>query len=418
LNAIVGRSGVIAMKSVSVTLSAILISCFAAALPVGPLVVDGSSRVVVMEYEAWFGPRAVTFQGFSAIPLLQSADMQAVGGGYDSADPAVIKQHVDWLESLGVNAAISEVTNNVACIFNSEAFVKKYVPDCSPSFRAYNRKILDNTGNLYPAWSALGTRLKLIPLLGGDPGNVLLKDQDGKTALEKEIEYFGALLHKYPNRSVIYEGKPLMLIFLGASQDPNPKDYPHWYRIEEFLQRHPEIGEKYTFRLMAGYLDSQPDLWAAQGTPSGPVEISPAYGFWSWVDRLNPSCTETLCPYYPSYNLAGARVENFTVSIATAGQNGWGCPNPQALPYCPDDALRFGPRFGPDGNYDTFDAFMTYAKQLDPIFLIIHQFNEFGPPDEGFDANTHDDIEPANLWGRSGLKAVKDEIRTYRQTAH
>jgi hypothetical protein len=44
---------------------------------------------------------------------------------------------------------------------------------------------------------------------------------------------------------------------------------------------------------------------------------------------------------------------------------------------------------------------MSYAKQLDPIFLIIHQFNEFVPPDEGFDANTHDDIEPANLWGRS-----------------
>jgi hypothetical protein len=405
-------------KRVFVSLAFLLASSLAAAAPAGPLVVDSNSRVVVMEYEAWFGPHAVTFQGFSAMPLLRSADMQAVGGGYDSADPAVIKQHVAWLEYMGVDAVISDLTNNVSCIFNSEGFVKKYVPNCTPSFRYYNQTIRNNTGNLYPAWSALGTRLKLIPLLGGIDGNVLMEDQDGKTAFEKEVEYFGARLQRYPDLGVIYEGKPLMLIFLGAAQDPNAADHPLWYRIERFLQRHREIGEKYTFKLMAGYLDSQPDLWAKQGTPDGPVEINPEFGFWSWVDRLNPSCTEALCPYFPSYNLvgsdsqAGSRVENFTVSIATAGQDGWGCPNPEALPYCPDDALRFGP----GGGYVTFQSFLTHAKKLDPIFLMIHQFNEFGPPDEGFDANTHDDIEPANLWGKGALKVVKDEIEAYRRS--
>jgi hypothetical protein len=382
---------------------------------VSPLVVNSKSHVVVMEYEAWFGPKAANFQGNAAMPLLQSADMQPVGGGYDSADPAVILQHVKWLESLGVDAAISEVTNNVSCIFNSEWFVQKYIKNCTPSFRAYNQQIRDNTGNLYPAWSGLGTRLKLIPMLGGIDGNVLFEDEDGKTALEKEVEYFGERLRKYPNLGVIYEGKPLMLIFLGAAQDPNPADYPLWYRIERFLVHHPEIAEKYTFKLMAGYLDSQPGLWATQGAPAGPIEISPAYGFWSWVDRLNATCAEALCPYYPTYNLVSnlggdSRVENFTASIATAGQSGWGCPNENALPYCSDDALRFGS----DGGYVTFDAFMTYAKQLDPIFLIIHQFNEFAEPDEGFDANTNDEIEPANLWGND-LKVVRDEISDYRK---
>jgi hypothetical protein len=57
---------------------------------------------------------------------------------------------------------------------------------------------------------------------------------------------------------------------------------------------------------------------------------------------------------------------------------------------------------------------MTYARQLAPIFLIIDQFNEYVHPDEGFDANTDDDIEPANLWGRSALDAVRHEIRAYR----
>lgn len=100
-----------------------------------------------------------------------------------------------------------------------------------------------------------------------------------------------------------------------------------------------------------------------------------------------------------------------TASIATAGAYGWGCPNPNALPYCPDDALRFGA----NGTYETFSSFMTDANQLDPIFLIIHQFNEFVPPDEGFDANTDDDIEPANLWGFGALDTVKQQIAIYRQ---
>ena len=66
-------------------------SLHAAALPPsGPLVVDENRHVVVMEYEAWFGPNAVNFQTSAAMPLLQSKDMQAVGGGYDSAKPRII----------------------------------------------------------------------------------------------------------------------------------------------------------------------------------------------------------------------------------------------------------------------------------------------------------------------------------------
>jgi len=364
-----------------------------------------------MEYENWFGPRAVTFQGTAAMPLLQSPDMQPVGGGYDSADPAAIQTHVAWLEDLGVDAALIEVTNNVSCIFNSPAFAQKYLHNCTPSFRAYNRVIRNNTGNTYPSWTALGTRLHLIPLLGGIDANVLFRDADGQTALEKEIDYFGALMRRYPSRNVLYQGKPLMLIFLGAAQDPDPSHHPLWFRIRKFLEAHPEITRKYTFRMMAGYLDSQPALWKSQTAPTGPREIDPAYGFWTWVDRLNTSCTvQPFCPYYPSFNQAGSRVENFTASIATAGQQGWGCPDPNAPPYCPDASLRHDEH----GNYATFRSFMTYARQLRPIFLFIHQFNEFVPPDEGFDAQTDDDIEPANLWGND-LDRIRRQIAIYRR---
>jgi|HubBroStandDraft_6_1064221.scaffolds.fasta_scaffold05092_2 hypothetical protein len=406
------------LLGLSLQIPATVVASSHAAEPAGPnqpLVVDGNSHILVMEYEAWFGPNAATFQSSAALPLLESVDMQSVGGGYDSADPAVIRQHVSWMEYMGFDAAISDLTNNASCIFNSAWFAKKYLPNCSGAFRVQNQTIRDNTGNLYPAWSALGTSLKLIPLVDGADQDVLFKDLDGKTAFEKEIEYFGARMRQYPSLSVIYEGKPLILIFLGAAQDPAISDHPLWFQIREFLQKHPEIAGQYTFKMMAGYLDAQPALWTTQGTPDGPVEVSPEFGFWSWVDRLNATCTTPSCPYYPSYNETvtpdGPRVENFTASIATAGiESGWGCPNPNAPPYCSDDSLRYGA----NDSYATFHSFMGFARQLDPIFLIVHQFNEFVPPDEGFDANTDDDVEPANLWGKSALDAVKQEIQAYR----
>jgi len=58
---------------------------------------------------------------------------------------------------------------------------------------------------------------------------------------------------------------------------------------------------------------------------------------------------------------------------------------------------------------------MAYSRQLAPIFLIIDQFNEYVQPDEGFDANTDDDTEPADLWGFGALNAVRKQIKMYRQ---
>jgi hypothetical protein len=52
-----------------------------------------------------------------------------------------------------------------------------------------------------------------------------------------------------------------------------------------------------------------------------------------------------------------------------------------------------------------------------PIFLIIDQFNEFTAPDEGWDANIHDEIEPANLGGND-LAVVKEQIKEYRKAVN
>jgi hypothetical protein len=134
--------------------------------------------------------------------------------------------------------------------------------------------------------------------------------------------------------------------------------------------------------------------------------------------------------YYPTYNrnAAAGRVENFAASIATMGEDGWGTwparctaapPNDPPLDTCPagtdyyvDDTLRDAGGV----SYGTFARFMSYATELDPIFLLINQNNEFAQPDEGWNAETTDDIEPQDDGiGTRAVAAVRAEIMQYRK---
>ena len=58
---------------------------------------------------------------------------------------------------------------------------------------------------------------------------------------------------------------------------------------------------------------------------------------------------------------------------------------------------------------------MGHARALDPVFLIINQFNESATPDEGPNANTNNDAEPTTEWGYSAVRAIVDAVRTYRK---
>lgn len=374
--------------------------------PIAATRVGPGTHLVVMEYEAWFGPHAVTFQNAEALPLLRSADMAKIGGGYDSRDPAIIARHVAWIEAMGADAITLDLTNNISCIFNSEWFVRKYLQNFNncPTYRHDYQQIRDNVGNLYPAWTSLGTNLKIMPLLGAIDSNAFIPDRDGKTAFEKEIDYFAALIATYPALSVIYQSKPLLLIYLGAPV--NPGNWPEQFQtVQNFLAQHPTISARFTFRMMSGFLESQPPFWAKSANPAGPIEINPAYGFWSLVDRLKPAYGD-----YPTYSRQGTSVENMAAAIATPGQNGWGCPEPRK---CPDDALRYGANHA----YVTLANFMAIARQLRPVFLFIDQFNEFdkGNGDEGWNADTSDDIEPSHRWHDSAVDAVRAQIELYRQ---
>jgi len=414
-----------------------------------PLNVDESGHIVVMEYESLYGPDAqIGMGGLPVHPVLSSGDMDSsgvcVGGGlppcgYDSGDPAIIRQHVAWLEALGADAATIDLSNNAPCTFDTP-----YPGPGSNCNRSSLLGILSNGVNLYSAWTRLGTRLKLIPLIDAQDEYLLVPDSRHMTALEHQVLYLKTFMRRYPNMNVIYEGKPLMILYGGASPcveglnnpaggakypcfppavgDTSPPEGAEQPTVANIMGLLQDKGytKQFTFKVMGGYFDAQWPYWANPNeTPTAPVQMNPKYPFWSWVDRLLPAPPYGYFPTYVSVRSrfqplsapvdaradpvasdsslpAAERVESFTASVATASalstSFGWAAGESADPSYAPDDSLR---RTG-----EVFRSFMAYAARLNPIFLFIHQFNEYSTPDvgdEGWDANTTDGIEPTNV---------------------
>jgi hypothetical protein len=377
--------------------------------PQVPLTVDqNSSGVIVMEYEAWFTllHSLSSFQHFYA-PLLRSAGMTASGQeGYDSQDPLVIKQHIAWLEALGVNAVIAEQTNGAPCDMSYSTtptcvdFLNrnKSNPAGQPGYSASINSINQSTFNLYRAFANNGTAIKIIPLVDGwEPEVYIGFGSKNQTVFDNQIRAYLQRMNEYPQLNVIYEGKPLMVVYLSAGQQPGVKTSVLSLAKKAILK----YRNRLTIRLMAGFIDSQPSLWTPNVTGiSGLHPVNPAYQTWTWVDRLN-SARGVL----PSYTTAGSRVEAFTVSVATPGttmvngDGGWNAP----------DA-------GLYNNGQTFNQFLQYAEQLNPIFLIVDQFNEYGTPDQGVDEQRSNDIEPTMQWGNAKYETVQAALLSYEST--
>ncbi len=371
---------------------------FFASDPNSPLVVGPSSRVVVMEYEAWFNPlfNPQLFSTAAYRPLLTSS---TVTEGYDSSDPAVINQHVAWLTELGVDAVIAEQTNGGPCDFGDLLMCRQFMESLgtlaqyAEEYTATIHAINQGAMNLYPAFSSRATNIKLIPMVDGQDLLMYQPRGDGQIPFNVQIDGYYQKVLQYPNLSVIYQGKPLLLVYLGAAQNPGDPNSV----LNNALAATQAWQDRFTVRLMAGFIESQPYLWSStSGGIAGLHEINPAYKLWTWIDRLNPAYG-----LLASYAVDGGRVEAFTVTSAAVSTDAVAWWNGA------DTTLY--------RNGATYTDFFNYARQLDPIFLIVNQFNEFsGPPDQGADIEHSNDIEPTQQWGHARFNVVKQKLCEYR----
>ncbi len=352
-----------------------------------PLVADGQ-HLVVMQYETWFGPNgAQTFTDVAAMPTLTSSSMQAAGlAGYDSADPAIIAQHAKWLQAMQVDAVQIDLTNGGACTFNDD--INTFCGGNADRKTGF-LSIKNNFTNLYNAYSQMGIPLKIIPLMDGQDDDLFTLDTDGKTAFEKMMRKILDLSTYYRNQTVYFQGRPLVSIYLGtpARTDLLPK-------MQQILND-TQIGNVLTIRYVSGDLESQPSQWTNSKGVAGLRETN----LWSWVDRLNFGAG-----FIPSYSRNGGAPESFTVTSATMGFDGWG--NFATHQYANGVSLR--------GNGENLRLSFEYAKSVSPTFLIIDQFNEYKQQDQGWDANTTNDLEPTNLWGNGPMQLATQLIADYK----
>lgn len=398
-----------------------------------------ATHAVVMYFEGWYGPTAHHLTGQEGIqPLLQSTDMVPFGGGYDAADPAVIAQQATWLEYAGTDAITIDLTNNAICYLDTDTVVPStsIQPGCSPALAKVTSQIFGNSVALFGAYHQLGTPLKIIPLLGAQSPDYLAywnsttyttsPTATQTNGLLAQLAYVDAYMSQYPAQTVSYQGKPLVELFIGAN--PNIGNMT-WTRILPLLAADP-LGQKYTFRLVTGALDSLSNLFAANTNNdhrTGPSQLLTAYPWWEYKsDGSEPYCTSPFCPYYLTYVLSGTGAENVTATVANSGRTVnklWGGVTAtnttiDMLPYSNDTALRYAL----DGTsaYTMLNRSIDFAIALKPTFLSLHQFNEFAPHnnsalngDEGHDANTFNDLEPSNVWGTASLDAARSAVARF-----
>ena len=365
----------------------------------GPLVISSTSHIVVMAYEAWWGPTtgmnawlAPTAGAAGYHPLLTSTNVTV---GYDSQDPLIIDQHMQWMEELGIDAVTGEQTNGGPCDFGDAQMCARFIApqssDGVPGFTASIHAINQGALNLYPALTQRGSKIKIIPVADGADALMYEPRGDGYLPFDVQLAQFYSYTQQYPNENVIYYGKPLLLVFLGAGQDVNdPNSVFNKARAAAARWQ-----DKFTIRLLAGYLDSQPLLWSGN-TKFGAHEVIPNYSVWTWTDRLNPAYN-----LFPSYTVdSGNNVEAFTVTSAapsTNASNFWGGADVTLY--------RSGATLG---------DFFNYAKELKPLFLFVNQFNEYTPPDQGIDIEHSNDVEPTKEWGYAKFNKLKEQLQGYR----
>ena len=354
------------------------------ALANGPIVVNGDMHLIVMEYEAFYGPGAVFPPAEIGSPTLTTPNMGAVGRlGYDSTDPGVIAQHVAWMNQMQVDVVTVDQTNAAVCTFTSDP--GRF---CVGTDQNYYWNIRAQNVNLYEAYKNTGVTLKIMPLLDSQDKDLFVADSDGASIMQKQMAFFDAIISAYPNQQIIYQGKPLVMFYLGT-----PANLTFMQNTQNLLNA-TGYANKWTARFFTGYTDAQSNLWSGGGL-AGLHQMNPAYQLWTFIDRFKPAAG-----IVGTYTKQGNAVESMTVTLAHPGNANWYDAGSRSL----------------RGNGETLNQMVGVAKQLRPTFLFVNQFNEYATPDEGDAGDLNNNIEPTAQNGGSMIAIAADILGSYKNS--
>ncbi len=416
--------------------------------PLSPFIVDGSQPVVVMLYETWYGRDAasgyygqtfhyttsddVVHQRNTALPVLTSPNMPL---GYDSADENVIRQHALWFQEMGVDAVLLDMSNGVSATF-SPTTGPWYQGD--PATWTLLQVIKNNIQNLYEVYDDMRMPVRIIGMLGAQEAGVGGEYQQHpdpafptRTTLELALQFYYDLSLAHPNQVVLYDGKPLVAIFIG------PMDHAYLDQVNGALATArsaddgPLFTDLLTLRFQVGFTDSIDSYWTKSGGLPVPGIASlhivpPGPPVWSFLDRM--SADRSLVP---AYSVHGGRPENLTVTMGFVGlgragyNSAWGRSYEERVDR---DGFRYNVWIGPEPTNDdevawsarlrhpdVLQDFMCVAYELRPTFLLVSQFNEFVSPDMGWNEELVHDIEPTDLWTKAeSIDVVAARVQEYK----
>ena len=318
------------------------------------LLADGPStngRLVGITYATWF-----------PFPTAWSDDGGCVWGTpelgfYDSADPAVIRQHAEWLADAGVDFILIDWSNNI---------------DASNPARRDLHAIEEATEALFDVYAQLPRHPRIAIMIGGGGGR---ENYTNGRIQAKADQVYAAFINnpRYRRLYQNYRGRPLLVDYVGTPC-PFSSGVVPW-----------DDG-RFTVRHMTGFLSDQPVLLSADRVSR--------FGFWSWEDRGAQS-----------YPVVDGRPEFMVVSAAVRGDPcGWPCAHQRQT--------REGGR--------TFRSQWARAQSIGVDVALVQSWNEWtgcrARPGEEMNAERSNDIEPSREHGRFYLDLLTEEIARFKQS--
>jgi hypothetical protein len=317
-----------------------------------------------------------TSQGAWATPLL---------GNYNSADPAVIDKHAEWLTDMGVDFIGVDWTNSAPNVVAGAIAVDQIEKANTDALFAEYQK-LSQAGKPYP-------RIALI-IGDQDEGNITQTQVQNSGVLDAEANYiYTHYVQPYPNIYYSLNGKPLIIVYTGIPQtaastyDPVPS---RW--------NDSNLG-RFTLRNMTVY-----DIPHLYGNTLSSTPI------WSWIDQTpwpsdtgNPPEEETVtqaypgCPPWENYSIPctaktpdGAPIE--------AGRDG--TTNNSALSMNTDNSV-------------TFRNQWAQAIGNNPKIIFLTQWDEWDTTDV-ITPNFSNDLEPSQLMGCGPMIVVQQAVAAWK----
>jgi hypothetical protein len=363
-----------------------------------PLRYKPGRKLVTIGYSVWFGPTGMNTPNWRSAAHPYVTELS--GGNYDSSNWNIIIQHFRWLEQLGVDAIMVDLSNGVKCAYNSNASA------CGDPIPKAARS---NAAQVIWAAQHSGYGMKTIPLLGGWEANSLETDSGtGLIYLANQVEQTLNLYRQNPNAFVLMDGKPLFLFYMENNFNLNSPS-PQLQRVQQLIADYEGAG-LISGRLMAGYAGDM----SHNNTGTMPVSGLTLFQqpVWSWWDRFRTDLYPGQIAddghphfYLPVVSMRNGRAE---AMVATNAAPGFA----SGFPACWNSG--YGNKYW-EGN--SFNAMMDLAQNVKPDFLNVNQWNGFwgGECDHGRTAEEMPELEPNDLMGYLHFVKSRERLITYKR---